>query len=142
MDDKAESIKLLLQSQQVAERLGDTDRVRFAQTHIAGAMFEHGDWDEALEIADDFLADCDAGHGHVQEPETHVMRAWIHLARGDSERALADSDRVLVLAKAPGSSKASLPVCVCRRHLRRARSIDRGAGARRRGAVARGGSRG
>ena len=109
MDDKAESIKLLLQSQQVAERLGDTDRVRFAQTHIAGAMFEHGDWDEALEIADDFLADCDAGHGHVQEPETRVMRAWIHLARGDSERALADSDRVLVLAKAPGSSKASLP---------------------------------
>ena len=86
-----------------------TRTVRFAQTHIAGAMFEHGDWDEALEIADDFLADCDAGHVVMFRSPRRVMRAWIHLARGDSERALADSDRMLVLAPRPGIVQGDPP---------------------------------
>ena len=107
--DKVQSIELLRLSRQVSERLGDTERVRFAWAHIAAEMFAHGDWDEALEIADDFLADCDAGHGHVQEPGTRILRAWMHLGRGDSEGALADAERTLALARAAqGSSGESL----------------------------------
>jgi class 3 adenylate cyclase/tetratricopeptide (TPR) repeat protein len=108
MDDKVKSIELLRLSRQVSERLGDKERVRFAWAHIAAEMFVHGDWDEALQIADDFLADCDAGHGHVQEPGMRIVRAWMHLGRGDSDGALADAERTMALARAEGSSEESL----------------------------------
>jgi class 3 adenylate cyclase/tetratricopeptide (TPR) repeat protein len=108
VDDKAEGIELLAQSLQVAERLGDIERVRFARAHMAGEMFEHGDWDEALEIADAFLTEFEAGYALVQEPGVRTMRAWIHLARGSSDRALTDVERAVALARTKQAPEGAL----------------------------------
>ena len=98
-DDQGESIELLVQSLQLSERVGDRERARFARAHLAASMWEYGRWDDTLAIADAFLAECEAGHLHVQEAGMRTIRAWIRLGRGDPEGALADTERALTLAR-------------------------------------------
>jgi class 3 adenylate cyclase/tetratricopeptide (TPR) repeat protein len=98
-NDVGESIKLLVQSLQLYERVGDRERARFTRAHLAASMWEYGRWDDTLAIADVFLDECEAGHLHVQEAGARTIRAWIRLGRGNSEGALADTERALTLAR-------------------------------------------
>jgi tetratricopeptide (TPR) repeat protein len=98
-DDVGESIELLVQSLQLYERVGDRERARFTRMHLAASMWEYGRWDDTLAIADVFLDECEAGHLHVQEAGARTIRAWIRLGRGNSEGALADTERALTLAR-------------------------------------------
>ncbi len=101
--DVAEKIELLRQAQRVNEHLGDREGARFTQAKIAAEMFERGNWDGALEVVDDFIADCEAGRGHIQEAGVRCMRAWISLGRGEVEDALVDSERAVALARDLGA---------------------------------------
>jgi tetratricopeptide (TPR) repeat protein len=101
MGGVAKRIKLLTQASRLAEQRGETQWSRFYQPLIAEELIGQGNWDEALEIADEFIADCDAGSGHRQEALVRSLRAWIRLARGQDESALADWERALALARRP-----------------------------------------
>jgi class 3 adenylate cyclase len=96
-----ERVRLLTQAFQLAKQIGDTQRARFYQALIAGESVDQGNWDGALEIADEFIATCDGGSAHVLEPFVRSIRAWISLARGQDERALADCERALLLVRRP-----------------------------------------
>jgi class 3 adenylate cyclase/tetratricopeptide (TPR) repeat protein len=99
-----ERARLLTQAFQLAKQVGDTQGARFYQALIAGESVDQGNWDGALEIADEFIAKCDAGSDHVLEPFVRSIRAWISLARGEDERALADCERALLLVRRPGGA--------------------------------------
>jgi len=58
-----------------------------------------GRWDDALENANRFVAECEAGSPHVHEGYVRLNRASIRLGQGDTEGALADHARGLVLAR-------------------------------------------
>jgi tetratricopeptide (TPR) repeat protein len=104
----AERIKLLKEAYRLADQLGATQNARFHQSHIVEELIEQGNWDEALEIADEFIALCETESGHRQEAPVLSLRAWIRLARGQEERALADWERALALVRRPGGGSIPL----------------------------------
>ena len=49
-----------------------------------------GRWDRALESADAFIAECEAGSPHTLEYVAREIRSALWLARGDQDAALRD----------------------------------------------------
>lgn len=91
------------------ERFGrDTDR-RWGRASVAAIRASEGRWDEALELADGFIAETEAGSPHYQEPMCRVVRAWIRLARGDLAGAAADADRALEAARLAKDAQVVAP---------------------------------
>ena len=81
------------------ERFGrDTDR-RWGRASLSAIRASEGRWDEALELADGFIAETEAGSPHYLEPTSRVVRASIRYARGDLPGASADSERALEAAR-------------------------------------------
>jgi tetratricopeptide (TPR) repeat protein len=58
-----------------------------------------GRWDAALEGADRFLAEAEAGSSDFAESGSRSVRGWIRLARGDLRGALQDADAGLEHAR-------------------------------------------
>ena len=58
-----------------------------------------GHWDRALESANDFIAECEAGSPHTLELFVREERAGLLLARGDRDGALGDLARVRELGE-------------------------------------------
>jgi len=89
---------LYAEALRLAERYGDASTVRFVRGNLVWLDFMLGRWDRALESADAFIAECEAGSPHVQEAQVREVRAALSIARGDRERALRDQQRALELA--------------------------------------------
>jgi class 3 adenylate cyclase/tetratricopeptide (TPR) repeat protein len=68
-----------------------------------------GNWDRALRIADDFIAQCEAGEPQTQESHVRCARARIRHARGDTEGALEDARRGLASARESNVRQLLLP---------------------------------
>jgi len=95
--------ELLLASQHVAERLGERHSVRRTRANIIGfATYGRGDWDEALRLANEFIAECETSP-HVSEHQVRTVRAAIWLGRGDADAAIAEDELALELARAAGA---------------------------------------
>ncbi|MDH4102081.1 MAG: AAA family ATPase [Thermoleophilia bacterium] len=84
----------------LAERYGDASSVRFIRGNLIWGDFMLGRWDRALDSADGFIAECDAGSPHTQEGPVREVRAALFIARGDRDRALRDQLRGLELGEA------------------------------------------
>ena len=82
-----------------AERLGDMEIRRFVRSNLVVSTWITGAWDEGVALADELIAECEAGNPHVLEGPTRLVRACIALSRGERESALADFERALVLAR-------------------------------------------
>jgi class 3 adenylate cyclase/tetratricopeptide (TPR) repeat protein len=80
--------------QQIAERFGDRDSARFMRGNAVFGAYAVGRWDEAVEAADRFIAEC-ATSPHYQEGLARDARALIRLGRGDI--AGAEEDRAFHL---------------------------------------------
>ncbi len=91
-----------------AERMGDRDSLRFNRGNLLYVDFFTGRWDEAYADADAFIAECEASP-HYQEGAARSIRAYIRLARGDHAGALADWDRLLVLARDAKDPQRMIP---------------------------------
>jgi class 3 adenylate cyclase/tetratricopeptide (TPR) repeat protein len=91
--------ELLGEAVQLANRLGARDRVRFLAAQLIWGERRRGQWDNALRSADEFIAECEAGSPHRQEQGMRLLRAKIHVARGDVKAALLDCDQALALAR-------------------------------------------
>ncbi|HUG65777.1 MAG TPA: AAA family ATPase [Gaiellaceae bacterium] len=83
----------------IAERFGDASGVRWLRAQQATFAFMLGRWDQALEGAETFIAECEAGSPHYLERRMREDRAWIREARGDVDDALADYRKALALVR-------------------------------------------
>jgi tetratricopeptide (TPR) repeat protein len=104
--DAARTYEELVESM---DRFGrDTDR-RWGRACLAAIRANEGRWDEALELADGFIAETEAGSPHYLETLCRVVRASIRLARGDLVGASTDSERALEAARPARDTQVVAP---------------------------------
>ena len=70
--------------------------------------FFRGRWDELVEDADRFMAECELSP-HYLESGVRSLRAYIRFARGDHARSFDDWDRSLAKAREIKIPQALLP---------------------------------
>src|SRR5439155_3558787 len=87
-----------------ARRFGGRGIARALRANVMENEFIAGNWDEALRLADEFIAETEAGSPHYFEGTPRYIRGAIRLARGDTEGALADAARGLEVAREAGGS--------------------------------------
>jgi tetratricopeptide (TPR) repeat protein len=97
--DLVETVALEQEALDEANRLGDREMGRFLVGNLVVTLWLRGDWDRSMELAEAFIAECEAGSPHVLEAPTRVTRGHIELARGNRSRALADLHRGLEIAR-------------------------------------------
>jgi class 3 adenylate cyclase/tetratricopeptide (TPR) repeat protein len=93
------------------ERYGTAPHRRWTRAVRAGEAYMRGRWDEALEIADAFIADAEAGSPHYHETGCRCLRASIRFARGQSAAALADIERAVELARGADLQAEAQALC-------------------------------
>jgi class 3 adenylate cyclase/tetratricopeptide (TPR) repeat protein len=88
------------ESRRIAEHFGHTAQVRFVEGGPAvGLPYYSGEWDEALERAEAFLAEVESGSPRYQASTAYCWRGLIRLARDDIRGAEADAARGAELAR-------------------------------------------
>jgi class 3 adenylate cyclase len=103
-----------LEGARIAERLGAATWVRWFQGVLPNVRCRRGDWNEALGMADDFIAAIEAGSPHYLEAQVCSTRALMRLARDDSAAAIRDALSALPAgraAKDPQMLYTALAVC-------------------------------
>jgi class 3 adenylate cyclase/tetratricopeptide (TPR) repeat protein len=81
-----------------AERFGNRRALRWLDGEDILTLEILGRWDEALPLADAFIAETEKAPFYLECPVRQV-RSWIRLGRGDVQGALEDADRALELAR-------------------------------------------
>jgi class 3 adenylate cyclase len=98
----------------LAEQIGSANLVRWFDGVLIDHHYRRGDWDEAKRMADEFLAEVEAGSPHYNAWQDWVVRALIRLARGDTAGAVRDAESALELGRAVADPQAVyfvLPAC-------------------------------
>jgi tetratricopeptide (TPR) repeat protein len=93
---------------ELARRIGDVDVYRFTRGNVAYQLFFRGRWDDAVALADAFVAEC-ATSPHYMEGAVRGIRAYIRTARGDVKGAFEDEGRALELGREIGDPQRLLP---------------------------------
>jgi class 3 adenylate cyclase/tetratricopeptide (TPR) repeat protein len=83
-----------------AERFGHDGFVRWLTAESVGESYWTGAWDEAIRVADSFIAESDAGTPSFMYGYCRAMRGRVRLARGDAAGALEDARSALDFARA------------------------------------------
>lgn len=84
---------------QIAGRRGLDASIRWYKAERVYYDYWRGSWDEALTLADTFIAEVQAGRGHYMETYCRFLRAAIRVARGDVSGALSDAARASEVAR-------------------------------------------
>jgi class 3 adenylate cyclase/tetratricopeptide (TPR) repeat protein len=92
--DFPRSYEIHREAEQLSERFGDRDALRFTRGNTIFTTYVLGRWDEAIEAADAFIAEC-ATSPHYQESIVRRARQSIRLARGDLAGAAEDRELAL-----------------------------------------------
>jgi class 3 adenylate cyclase/tetratricopeptide (TPR) repeat protein len=82
-----------------AARLGQRAQVRFQDGLLVANSYLRGDWQRSLELAEEFIRECETGSPHYQESVVRGIRAQIRVGRGDAEGAIADAERAVEVAR-------------------------------------------
>ena len=93
----------------IAERFGDASGARWLRAQQTGMAYTFGHWDEALRMADEFIAVCEAGSPHYLESDARCYRGRIKEGRNDVEGALADYRQGVALARETQDPQVLLP---------------------------------
>jgi hypothetical protein len=94
-----------------AERFGDLRLARFLRGNLLPTTWILGEWDDALVVANDFIAECEASP-HILEGPSRVFRGYIMLARGHRDEAMEDFRRGLELAREADDPQTLVPALV------------------------------
>jgi tetratricopeptide (TPR) repeat protein len=94
---------------EVALRFGDASIARFLRGNLVTAAFAVGEWAEAKEAADEFIAKCESGSPYVLEGPVRKSRGYVRVARGDVGAGLDDLRRALELARGRAEPQSMLP---------------------------------
>jgi hypothetical protein len=89
----------LLTGLEEADRWGQVLAARWLRAETSELHYNVGEWDEALRVADEFVAEVEAGAAHYLEGPVRSRRALIYVARGDVAGALAEDERQIELAR-------------------------------------------
>ena len=87
-----------------AQRFGGLGITRGLRANMIENEFIAGRWDEAFRLADEFIAETEAGSPHFYEGTPRYIRGAIRLARGDTQGGLADAERGLEVARTARAS--------------------------------------
>jgi class 3 adenylate cyclase/tetratricopeptide (TPR) repeat protein len=87
-----------------AQRFGGMGITRGLRANMMENEFIGGRWDEAFRLADEFIAETEAGSPHFYEGTPRYIRGAIRLARGDTLGGLADAERGLEVASGARAS--------------------------------------
>jgi len=82
------------------ERFGVESGARWFRGGYPAYLYLLGRWDEAYRLADEFIAEVEAGFPHYQEEDCRITRGAIRLARGDVAGALEDARKGADFARA------------------------------------------
>jgi tetratricopeptide (TPR) repeat protein len=93
----------------VAQRMGIGGGIRWLTAELAMDQYWLGRWDEALRLADEFVAESEAGSRHYMEPGARWVRACIGVARNDISKALEEMDAALEVARGAEDPQTLLP---------------------------------
>jgi tetratricopeptide (TPR) repeat protein len=72
-------------------------------------LYASGNWDEALELADQEIAQLEGGVRHYLEPEWRIFRARIRFARGDAAGTKVDAATAVERARESGDAQLVIP---------------------------------
>ena len=91
--------ELVEKALETAERFGHSAGIRFHRGNRTQVLFQVGQWEEALEECEVFLAEAEAGSPHYMDAGVRIVQAQIRLARDDVARALVDAQAGLARAR-------------------------------------------
>jgi tetratricopeptide (TPR) repeat protein len=97
---------------ELAERHGLGRHIRGFRAEGVAWAFVDGRFDEALVLADEYIAGADAGALDYADPGALSQRAAIELARGDVASAERDSRRAIPLARRSDAQAQAQAYCV------------------------------
>jgi predicted ATPase/class 3 adenylate cyclase len=109
LGDLARGFELQATGRETAERFGLATELRWFRVEQIFQEYWQGRWEAALDDADQFLAEAEAGSPHFMERTCRQVRGLIRLARGDLSGALADAASAVELALQMGDPEAQLP---------------------------------
>jgi hypothetical protein len=110
--DFRESAENLLEARRLARRIGGEAAAAYADSSWILDLCWLGEWDESVKLADEYIAECEAGRSEYGEDAVRATRAVISHARGDTEGANADMERALWLARRLNEPQAWVPALV------------------------------
>jgi tetratricopeptide (TPR) repeat protein len=100
--DIPRALELLSAAEELYQRLGDATGTRQVRASRVNRLGSTGRWDEALELADDLIAECEEVGPHRVEWVLRYWRARMRFARGDSAGALDDLERGIAVERTAG----------------------------------------
>jgi class 3 adenylate cyclase/tetratricopeptide (TPR) repeat protein len=109
LGDLARGFELQASGREAAERFGLARNLRWFRAERSFQDYWQGHWEAALDGADQFLAETEAGSPHFMEGTCRLVRGLIRLARGELPGALADAASAVELAGQMGDPEALLP---------------------------------
>ena len=108
------TFELQAQARTHAERFGHLAHIEWLKAERVAESYWRGQWDDALELADEFLSETGAAGGHFMEGYCRDVRARICLARDDVQRALDESDKALDFARDSNQPQMLCPALAVR----------------------------
>ncbi len=93
---------------ELTRRFGAVRELRFAQGMAVANTFMAGGWSRCLELADAFVAECEAGAAHYQEIPVRCFRAAVRLARDDVDGARRDLQAALARGERASDAQITL----------------------------------
>jgi predicted ATPase/class 3 adenylate cyclase len=103
-----------LEGARIAERTGSATQIRWFQGVLTDHHYRRGEWDEAMRLANDFLAAAEAGSPHYLAWQIAALRAEMRLGKGDAAGAIRDAENALAYGRSVAELQALyfvLPAC-------------------------------
>ena len=108
--DLVEGFDLVQAGAEASRRWGMRPQMRWFRGEAGSYLYEFGRWDEALQAANEFIAEVEAGSPHYLEASVRYRRAMIWFARGQLAAALPEVGRAVELAQRIGDPQLLIPV--------------------------------
>ena len=117
--------------EEVAEtsaRFGQARFSRFGRGLRAEYLYSLGLWDDSLDVANEFLAEVEAGAPHYLSPRVYTVRALVHLGRDDLAGAQRDTETALAQAPMAKDLQLLIPIVSgCAHVILESGAVDRAA---------------
>lgn len=107
--DLHRSWQLKAQARRLADRFGHAPHARWMRGEQISELYWRGSWEEAFRLADEFVAESEAGPRHYLECIVRSVRGRIRIARDDLALALEEADRAVELAEEARDAQAVVP---------------------------------
>ena len=114
MGDLDAGAEARFEAARIAERLGSADEVRWYEGTVTEVRYRRGEWDEALRMAEDFIASVEEGSSHYTAYQVYALRAEIQIGRGEHAGVISDAENALALGREIADPQALfyvLPAC-------------------------------